>query len=104
MLLDELALRTVVATASEVAKFGNIGKKSCIVTVENDLDQQVGIIVQGKAKGATDWHTAGANQNIAAGANGNWSIINAPWGEIRLQVTAAVLPATGTISAWINYA
>jgi hypothetical protein len=45
MLLDELALRTVVATASEVAKFGNIGKKSCIVTVENDLDQQVGIIV-----------------------------------------------------------
>jgi hypothetical protein len=103
-LLDEVALRTTDATASEVAKFGNIGKKSCIVTVENDLDQTCGIILQGKARGATDWHTASANQNIVAGANGSWALVNAPWGELRLQVTAAVLPATGTISAWINYA
>ena len=102
VLLNEVELRTVVATASEEIPFGNIGKTNASITIENDLDQQVGVVVQGKARGGTDWHTAVASANIAAGANGD-AALTVPWGEVRLLVTAALLPTTGSISAWITY-
>lgn len=102
VLLNEVELRTVVATASEEVPFGNAGHSDASITIENDLDQQVAVVVQGKARGGTDWHTAVASANIAAGANGNTNL-TIPWGEVRLEVTAALLPTTGSISAWITY-
>jgi len=106
-LLNALELRDIVAHASGGALFGDNGARQGIVVIENKHDQIVAIQLQGRALGGEVWQNIGGATNIAAIVGttpGAGSItMTVSWPEVRVTATAAGVPATGSITAWMTW-
>lgn len=100
-LVNSLAIRDTDAANSGAAPFGMQGFSSGLVVVENGLDQNVTVQVQGKPDGGSTWQNEGASV-VANASNVNKVATTTPWSELRVQLTAAGVPTSGTVSAWLT--
>jgi len=68
-----------------------------IAIINNGLDQDVDVQIQGRGFYATNWQdTDAADTTVAAGANG-FILVDAPWYEVRAEVTPDGVPTEGTL-------
>ena len=68
-----------------------------VVIINNGLDQNVNVDVEGRGYWATNWQdTDAAPTTVAAGADG-FIVVDSPWYEVRVEVTPAGIPTTGTL-------
>jgi hypothetical protein len=100
-LVNALAIRDTVAVNSGAAPFGIHGFSSGLVVVENGLDQNVTVQVQGKPDGGATWQNEGSSV-VANATDVNKVATTTPWSELRVQLTAAGIPTSGTVSAWLT--
>ena len=100
-MVDALAHRNVAAFVSGKTDFSYVGALTGLVIVENGLDQNVSVQVQGRARGGSTWQNVETAEAIATLAAGNIAITE-PWPEIRISVTPAGAPTDGTFSAWFS--
>ena len=90
-------IRTIAATVSNAVYLSEEGFATGLISVSNDLDQNVTCTVQGRHKGDDSWQTIGTVA-VAAGAVGNYLVVT-PWGEVRLSSVAAGVPTSGALMA-----
>ena len=100
-MIDALAHRTAVAFASGLTDFAYNGSLTGLVIIENGLDQNVTVQLQGRARGGTTWQNVGSFSAVAAGSAGNIAVTT-PWPEIRINCTPAGLCTSGTFDAWFS--
>lgn len=100
-MVDALEHRSAAAFASGRVDFAYIGSLLGLVLVENGLDQNVSVQLQGRARGGTTWQNVGIAETVTAGSAGNISI-SEPWPELRIYCTPAGLPTSGEFNAWFS--
>lgn len=94
-------IRTAAVQSSPAAPFAAQGYGNGIVSIENGLDQNVTAQLQGKSDWASTWQDLGASVTVTA-SGVNKIVISEAWGELRLRLTAAGIPTTGDIDAWLT--
>lgn len=84
----------------EYLNVGNIPEVS--FDTNNDLNQNVTVVYEGFTAGDptddADWEAIGAPQVINAAADGQKTVSDNPYNKIRVSVTAAAAPASGTLT------
>ena len=100
-MIDALAHRTGVAFYSGRVDFAYIGSLLGLVIIENGLDQNVSVQLQGRARGGDTWQSVGTAETVSAASAGNISL-SEPWPELRIACTPAGVPTSGTFSAWFS--
>jgi hypothetical protein len=93
-----LEIRDTAVHVSSVLPVAKNGNASASITVTNNMDQNVSVVVQGKHDQDTIWQTVTAATTVSAGAASLFEV-NALWGEIRLSSTAAGIPSSGALVA-----
>ena len=93
---NDLEITDTDAHVSEALAFGATGFSNGLFVVENDLDQTAPVIIQGRHPDTADWQTVVGATSVGAGLN---SVIpvTAPWGELRVSITCALAPTTGSV-------
>ncbi len=106
--LDAAEVRDTATHNSSSADFGKRGFSKGVLSIENLHNQIIACQLQGRADRGTVWQDVGAAVNAAAvvgAAPGVTSIsVTVPWNRLRLQYSATVAPASGSISAWLDVA
>jgi hypothetical protein len=69
------------------------------ITVENGLDEQVTLQLQG-SRDETTWFDVGASFNIPASTD-DYETVTDYFPCYRLQASCTVAPTTGTLTCWI---
>jgi len=84
-------------------KFAAAGAGAGLLVVENGLDQNVSIQIQGQAWGpnASIWQDVGTALVVNAGLAGNTEI-SVPWPVLQFEVTPAGIPTSGVLRMWIS--
>ena len=100
-MIRALAHRTGLAFNSGETNFAYTGALTGLAIIENGLDQNVSVQLQGRARGGSTWQAVGAASVVAAGAAGSIAI-TAPWPEVRIACTPAGVCTAGTFSAWFS--
>lgn len=101
--LPPQAVRTSDVFVVGAHKFAAVGASAGLLIVENGLDQNVSIQIQGQAWGpeASIWQDVGSALVVNAGLAGNTGI-TAIWPVLRFQVTPAGVPTSGELKMWLS--
>ena len=102
-IVNALAITDANVHNSEPFRFGVEGYGIAVFSVENDLDQDLTAQAQGRAWDGTTWQNIGSSVTVTA-SDVNTITVTEPWGLLRLQLTATLAPASGTVSAWMDRA
>lgn len=101
-MIDALEHRTGIVFTSGKSNFAYTGALTGLAIIENGLDQNVSVQLQGRARGGTTWQDVETAVIVLAGGGAGSIAVTAPWSEVRISCTPAGVPTTGAFSAWFS--
>jgi hypothetical protein len=103
VVVNALAIRDTSAHVSDPENYAKENQSKGLVIIENGLNQTVAVTLQGKANNGTIWQTVATAVDVTTGAAGHVAVpIEEPWPLLRVSMTCAVQPASGTVSVYLS--
>jgi len=100
---ESVTLRDANLQTGSVIPLGAEDFSSALISIDNDLDQSVDVIVQGSNANEGSWHTVITATTVVAGGNDHVNL-GETWNSIRITYQAAGIPTTGTLRCGVQRA
>lgn len=95
---DAEAIRDTSSKTSAVSHTGEFTAET--ILIENGLDQQVTLQLQGCRKGGSVWFNVGSSFNVAASTN-DYETVTDYFPCYRVTAICSTAPTSGDLDAWI---
>lgn len=100
-LVNSEDIRDTTTRTSGAVVFGKLGFGVAILTIENDLNQDTTIQLQGKPDEGNNWQDIGSS--VATGASTQDTVVlGVPWSLLRITYAADSIPTGGQLDVFLN--